>query len=232
MANAPLLLSIAVQSTPIVGDAYSALTGMIGYDPIAGVSLSETERALALGSAAVIGGGFHLFARVADKVADGARLGRAGDAGAGARGLPPGGGGGGGGAELRWVDEGGDLRTGVRGPGMSDEAYDYQSSAAGARSNVASWRASAPQVVYTDAAGNRVTAKFDGMDDEVLVDRKVSVFTSRKTADLARRQSEGLSALGRTGRWEVATLPEARRAIKLFESLGINNMTVRVVPLQ
>jgi RHS repeat-associated protein len=73
VANAPLLLSIAISSTPIVGDAYSALTGLIGYDPIAGISLSSEERALALASAAVIGGGFHLLSRVGDKVADGAK---------------------------------------------------------------------------------------------------------------------------------------------------------------
>ncbi len=86
VANAPMLLSIAIQSTPVVGDAYSALTGLIGYDPIAGVALSDAERGLALASAAVIGGGFHLLARLGDGVADGARLGRVGD-GAGEAGV-------------------------------------------------------------------------------------------------------------------------------------------------
>ena len=77
VANAPLLLSLAIQGTPIVGDAYSALTGLVGYDPIAGISLSAEERALAIGSAAVIGGGFHLLSRLGDGVADASRLGRA-----------------------------------------------------------------------------------------------------------------------------------------------------------
>ena len=63
-AQAPLLLSLAVQSLPIVGDLYSVLTGTIGYDPIAGIRLSDAERALAIGSAAVIGGGFHLLTRL------------------------------------------------------------------------------------------------------------------------------------------------------------------------
>ena len=84
-AQAPLLLSLAVQSLPIVGDLYSVLTGTIGYDPIAGIRLSDAERALAIGSVAVIGGGFHLLARLGDGLADSARLGRAADAGTGLR---------------------------------------------------------------------------------------------------------------------------------------------------
>jgi RHS repeat-associated protein len=78
-ANAPLLLSLAIQSTPGLGDAYGALTGLTGYDPIAGLGLSSEERALALAGSAVLGGGFHLLGRLADGTADATRLGRAGD---------------------------------------------------------------------------------------------------------------------------------------------------------
>lgn len=40
-----MLLSIGLQSVPIVGDLYSAFTGVIGFDPISGISLSDAERA-------------------------------------------------------------------------------------------------------------------------------------------------------------------------------------------
>jgi hypothetical protein len=74
---------------PVVGDLYSAFTGIIGYDPIAGVKLSDAERALAIASAFVVGGGLHLLGRMGDGVADASRLGRmgdaAGEAGVGAR---------------------------------------------------------------------------------------------------------------------------------------------------
>ncbi len=43
-ANAPLLVSIAIQSVGGVGDACGALTGVLGYDPVAGVSLSTGLR--------------------------------------------------------------------------------------------------------------------------------------------------------------------------------------------
>jgi RHS repeat-associated protein len=89
--NGPMLLSIGIQMIPVVGDAYSAFTGIIGFDPIAGVSFSDAERAIAIGSAFVIGGGLHLLGRMGDGVADASRLGRAGEAaggaGVGARGL-------------------------------------------------------------------------------------------------------------------------------------------------
>jgi RHS repeat-associated protein len=78
-ANGPLLLSLGIQTIPGIGDAYSFLTGSIGYDPIAGISLSTGERAMAIASAVVIGGGFHLLSRLGEDVADARRLERAGE---------------------------------------------------------------------------------------------------------------------------------------------------------
>jgi len=224
-----MLVSIAIQMIPVVGDAYSAFTGIIGFDPIAGVRLTDAERAIAIGSALVVGGGLHLLSRMGDGVADASRLGRAGEAGAGSRAtdraVTPASG-----ARLDWVDEGGNLRAGS-GPGMPARAYNYQSTVPGGRSSTISGRSQAPQVTYTNSSGSRVTAKFDGIDDVVLVDRKVSIFTSRKTAALATRQSEGLTALGTTGRWEVPSEAEANRAIRFLDGLRITNIDVRVVPM-
>ena len=66
--NPGLAASMLVQSIPGPGDLYSFATGAIGYDPLAGIHLSDTERAFAMGSAAVLGGGFHLLSRLAAEV--------------------------------------------------------------------------------------------------------------------------------------------------------------------
>jgi YD repeat-containing protein len=67
------------------GDYDYSITGVIGYDPIAGIHLSDAERAIAIGSALLVGGGMHLLSRLGDDVADASRLGRARGAGTGAR---------------------------------------------------------------------------------------------------------------------------------------------------
>jgi hypothetical protein len=41
--------SMTLQFVPGLGDGYGVLTGLIGFDPIAGVSLSPEERALIVG---------------------------------------------------------------------------------------------------------------------------------------------------------------------------------------
>lgn len=84
-AHAPLFASIFLQSIPVVGDAYSALTGFVGYDPIAGISLSDSDRAIAIGSALLIGGGAHLLGHLGSASGDARLLDRAGEATGGAR---------------------------------------------------------------------------------------------------------------------------------------------------
>jgi RHS repeat-associated protein len=61
---ATLALDFAIQSLPVVGDAYTFVTGAIGYDPILNVSLSSEERLLAMGSAFLVGPGLHLLDRL------------------------------------------------------------------------------------------------------------------------------------------------------------------------
>lgn len=75
--------SVFVQSLPFAGDFYSGLTGLWGFDPIAGITLSAADRALAIGSAFMLGGGLHLVGHL-DDVADAGRgLDRATEAGRG-----------------------------------------------------------------------------------------------------------------------------------------------------
>ena len=72
--------------------------------------------------------------------------------------------------------------------------------------------------------------RFDGIEDGILIDRKLSVTSYFKTYDQTLRQSTALLEHGLTGRWEVPNVAEAARAQKLFDFLGIKNIRVKVVP--
>jgi len=71
--------------------------------------------------------------------------------------------------------------------------------------------------------------KFDGVDGDVLIDRKISVVTTSKSKDQALRQSDVLSQNGLTARWEVPTEAQVARAQKMFGELGIKNISVKVI---
>ena len=74
------------------------------------------------------------------------------------------------------------------------------------------------------------SVRFDGLDDYILVDRKRSVTTFPKSQKQAIRQSESLRWNDLIGRWEVPTEAQKKRAVRMFEDLGINNIEVVVVP--
>jgi len=114
-------------------------------------------------------------------------------------------------SSVRWVEENAN---------MGGAARAYERGAAGAREGLA------PALV--GPGGNLV--KFDGIEGSVLIDRKVAVTTFPKAYYQAFRQSQALKANGFLGRWEVPTQAEANRATAIFNRLGINNITVQVVP--
>jgi len=122
--------------------------------------------------------------------------------------------------KVKWVDEN---------AGMSSRARDYNDSATGARSNPATQSGQAPALERTMPDGSTKLVKFDGVDGEVLVDRKISVVTTSKSKDQALRQSDVLSQNGLTARWEVPTQAQANRAQKMFDELGIKNISVKVI---
>ncbi|VVM73943.1 hypothetical protein PS664_01938 [Pseudomonas fluorescens] len=122
--------------------------------------------------------------------------------------------------KVKWVDEN---------AGMSSRARDYNDSATGARSNPATQSGQAPALERTMPDGSTRLVKFDGVDGEVLVDRKISVVTTSKSKDQALRQSDVLSQNGLTARWEVSTQAQANRAQKMFDELGIKNISVKVI---
>jgi filamentous hemagglutinin len=72
--------------------------------------------------------------------------------------------------------------------------------------------------------------RFDGVDGDVLIYRKLSVVTTQKARDQVLRQSEALQQNGLTGRWEVPTQAQADRATRMFNELNVSNITIRVVP--
>ena len=70
-----------------------------------------------------------------------------------------------------------------------------------------------------------------GVDGTNLIDRKTPVTTFPKSQRQALRQSEALSQHGLEGRWEVPSLREAERALRLLDRLRITNIEVRIVEL-
>lgn len=85
----------------------------------------------------------------------------------------------------------------------------------------------APRLKATDADGT-VTAKFDGVDGDVMVDRKLAVTTFPKSEKQMLRQSATAAENGYSVRWEVPTESQARRAEKMADKLGVKNVDVKV----
>ncbi|OCQ54734.1 hypothetical protein Ppb6_00098 [Photorhabdus australis subsp. thailandensis] len=122
--------------------------------------------------------------------------------------------------KVKWVDEN---------VSMSQRAKGYNDSASGARSNIETKKGQAPNIDRIDTDGKNKPVRFDGVDDNVMIDRKISVVTTRKAKDQALRQSDALKRNGMTGRWEVPNQTQANRAQKMFDELGIKNIEVKVV---
>jgi len=113
---------------------------------------------------------------------------------------------------------------------MKPNARQYQDCATGARCNAVTQNSQAPSIERTLPDGSKKPVRFDGLDGDVLIDRKTSVVTTSKAKEQALRQSQSLKENGMTARWEVPTQTQANRAEKMFRELGIENITVKVVP--
>lgn len=122
--------------------------------------------------------------------------------------------------KVTWVDEN---------AGMSLRARNYNDSASGARSNINTKKGQAPTINRTDIDNNSKPVRFDGVDGNVMIDRKISVVTTPKAKDQAKRQSNALKNNNMTGRWEVPNQTQANRAQKIFDELGIKNIEVKIV---
>lgn len=122
---------------------------------------------------------------------------------------------------ITWIDED---------ASMSAQAKAYDQAAMGSRSNIETGKSQAPSLTRTTVDGQITAVRFDGVDGDVLIDRKLSVVTTQKAKNQLFRQSEALQQNGFLGRWEVPTQVQANRATKLFNELGVTNITVKVVP--
>jgi hypothetical protein len=107
---------------------------------------------------------------------------------------------------------------------MSAEAEKYQADVPGAK------QGEAPALDYTNAQGQQKTLRLDGVEGDVGIDRKLAVLHTKKAQKQAVRQSKAFADNGMTGRWEVPTEAEARRARQLFAKAGVTNIDVKVVP--
>ncbi|MDQ1006442.1 RHS repeat-associated protein [Streptomyces sp. V4I23] len=129
-----------------------------------------------------------------------------------------------------WVDEGGDLRATPPRPGMPPNAYNYQSGVAGARSNPATGRGMAPQLEMPGADGIPVTAKFDGVNGNEIIDRKLNPRFTEKAVDQARRQAATAVYNGLQAVWELPTADAVAAANRFMTYAGITTITVRMAP--
>ena len=127
-----------------------------------------------------------------------------------------------------WVDEGGDLAAGRR--GMPSGAYDYQSGVIGARSNLATRRGMAPQLEMPAVDGTTVTAKFDGIDGNEVIDRKLNPMFTDKAVDQARRQAATAAHNGFQAVWEMPTPGAVAAANRFMDFAKVSTITVRLAP--
>jgi RHS repeat-associated protein len=130
---------------------------------------------------------------------------------------------------VTWVDEGGNLREGGN-PGMRQDAYEFQSRASGARSNLVSGRSQAPYLEFVDESGALVGAKFDGVSGNELIDRKINPVFSAKAVDQARRQSAVASHFRLTAVWEMKTPSAVSAAERFMKTNEIEGISVRLAP--
>jgi len=116
---------------------------------------------------------------------------------------------------LEWVNENAH---------MSRRARAYNNSVPGNRVG------QAPALRYDNPFGGRNIVRFDGLDNNVLIDRKLSVYGSKKAKLQARRQEAALLQNGMRGQWEVPTEAAAKRADSFLRRLRIDVIDVVVVP--
>ena len=110
---------------------------------------------------------------------------------------------------------------------MPQGAYDYQSGVAGARSNAATRYGQAPQLEMPGADGKPVTAKFDGLEGNEIIDRKLNPRFTEKAVDQARRQAATAAYHGLTPVWELPDEAAVSAANRFMSYAKISTIVVR-----
>ncbi|WP_433076607.1 LamG-like jellyroll fold domain-containing protein [Dactylosporangium sp. CA-052675] len=116
--------------------------------------------------------------------------------------------------------------------GMPPSAYRYQSGVSGARSSLAG-HSQAPQLSMPAADGTVVTAKFDGLEGNEVIDRKTNFVNSKlgssvdnEKLDLARRQAGTAMYNGLTPVYELPSPAAADFARQKLAEWGLDKVFV------
>lgn len=112
---------------------------------------------------------------------------------------------------------------------MSGRARAYNDSAPGIKSSILTQNTIVPALKYTTKNGLEKIVKFDGIQNNILIDRKLAIVTTEKVQQQALRQSLALKQNSIQGIWEVPNTTQALRGQKMLDSLGIKNIKVRIV---
>ncbi len=124
-----------------------------------------------------------------------------------------------------WAREGG----GPYANAARQRAFEYESRTPGARTDPQTGQSLVPRLSMPGLNGD-VTAKFDGLSGDEIIDRKNNVlpFTSNSMVDEARRQA-GVSAYhGLQAVWEVPNDTVKAKANRWLSDAGVSNIKVRV----
>lgn len=107
--------------------------------------------------------------------------------------------------------------------GRDSPAKRYNDSAPNARPGMA------PTLMRTMADGSKRPVKFDGVQGEYVEDWKLKVVTAPRARAQVLRQSQALKENGVIGTWVVPNEVQRVKALKLFKSMNVTNIKVRIV---
>lgn len=99
----------------------------------------------------------------------------------------------------------------------------YNDGATGARAGYA------PTLMRTLPDGTTRAVKFDGIDADWYIDRKMGVRDQRRFREQALRQSAALAEHRLIGIWEVPSPAVKAKALKILKKLDIKNIKVRII---
>lgn len=99
----------------------------------------------------------------------------------------------------------------------------YNDNATGARAG------QAPTLMRTMPDGSKRPVKFDGIQGDYVIDRKWKVVDAPHARVQLLRQSEVLAEHRLIGTWEVPTLVQKAKALKLLKKMNVANIHVKVV---
>ncbi|MDF0545634.1 hypothetical protein PX699_25050 [Sphingobium sp. H39-3-25] len=87
----------------------------------------------------------------------------------------------------------------------------------------------APTLMRTMPDGSKRPVKFDGIQNEHVIDRKWKVVEAPNARAQLLRQSEVLVQHRLIGTWEVRNAKQKNAALKLFRKMNLTNIRVRIV---